>query len=180
MRVQFFKLTGFVQQLLELFVILIVITLVGDVLWGVAVRFGARFGIASSVWTEELARLLLIWVTFLGGAVGFARREHLGLDYFAKMLHPEARRSLACLSEGVVIAFAAIVLVYGGIVLVRETLSAGQFTPALQLKMGYVYLAAPIAGACIILFGIKRLIELASNVPLDGRGHDADAAAKLD
>ncbi|WP_145288929.1 TRAP transporter small permease [Pirellulimonas nuda] len=176
----FFKLSDAVQRLLELLVILLVLTLVGDVLWGVAARFGSHFGLSPSLWTEELARLLLIWVTFLGAAVGFARREHLGLDYFANKLHPDARRTLACVSELIVIAFAATALVYGGMVLVRETLGAGQFTPALQLKMGYVYLAAPIAGACIILFGLKRLLELIFHPAPMSQTHDVETAARLD
>lgn len=153
-----------VVRTLEGIVILLVVMLVGDVLWQVLTRFGTRFGFVPSRWTEEVARLLLIWVTFLGAAVGFARGKHLGLDYFAGLLESQSRRHLQVLGEILVMTFAAVVLVWGGITLVGETLHAEQTTPALQIRMGYVYLAAPLSGVCIILFSLRNLLtHLAQN-----------------
>lgn len=172
--------SNIVERLLEVLIVLLVVMLVLVVLWGVVSRFAVNFGMTPSLWTEEFARLSLIWVTFIGAAVGFARHEHLGLDYFANLLDPAARLALACVGEVVVILFAAIALVYGGLVLVQETLAAGQLTAALQVKMGYVYLAAPIAGVCIILFSLRRLLALASDRRQTAAAHDPHVSAALD
>lgn len=147
-----------VLRTLEVVVILLVVMLVGDVLWQVLTRYGTKFGFVPSRWTEEVARLLLIWVTFLGAAVGFARGKHLGLDYFAGLLESQSRRYLQVLGEILVMTFAAVILVWGGIILVGETLRAEQTTPALQIRMGYIYLAAPLSGVCIILFSFRNLL----------------------
>jgi TRAP-type C4-dicarboxylate transport system permease small subunit len=135
----------------------VVAALVLDVLWGVCSRFVLQ---SPSRWTEEAATSLLVWVSLLGAAVAFGRREHLGLDYVVKQLDPDARRLAAIVGQVIVIVFAAAALVGGGFVLVKETLAAGQRMPALGIKQGYVYLAVPISGLFIILFGCERMIEL--------------------
>jgi TRAP-type C4-dicarboxylate transport system permease small subunit len=145
-----------VTRLLEGFVIVAVAALVLDVLWGVCSRFVLR---DPSGWTVEVATMLLIWVSLLGAAVAFSRNEHLGVDYLVKKLDPDAGHLLAIVSQLVVIYFAAAVMVYGGYVLVHETLQAGQVSPALGVKIGYVYLAVPVSGVFIILFCLERIIE---------------------
>ena len=74
--------------LLETLVILVVMVLVIDVLWGVFTRFVLD---SPSRWTEEIARLLLIWVALLGAAVAYGRREHLGFDYLVEQLDQGAQ-----------------------------------------------------------------------------------------
>ena len=135
----------------------IVAALVLIVLWGVAARF--LFD-APSWWTEETARLLLIWLTMLGAPVALARHEHLGLEVYVETLDPATRRRVAVFSEVVVLLFSLTVLLIGGGYLVSETLRAGQTTPALNVPMGYAYLATPIGGLGMVLVGVDRLWRL--------------------
>ena len=53
-------------------------------------------------WTEEVATHLLAWVALLGGAVGFSRKQHLGVDFIYNKLHPSAQRLLAIISGQVI------------------------------------------------------------------------------
>lgn len=145
---------------LEQLVVLIVAALVLDVLWGICSRFVLG---APSRWTEEVATFLLIWVSFLGAAVAFSRSEHLGLDYFVKKLHADAQTFLAIVAQIITIAFTGSVMVFGGYVLVTGTLQTGQVTPALGIKMGYVYLAVPVSGIFIVSFCVERVFELLSS-----------------
>ncbi len=146
--------------LLEQFVVLIVAALVLDVLWGICTRFILG---APSRWTEEVATFLLIWVALLGAAVAFSRDEHLGLDYFVNKLDPSAQRLLAIIVQVLIMAFTTSAMVCGGYVLVTETLQSGQVTPALGIRMGYVYLAVPVSGLFIIAFCLERLVNLCSS-----------------
>ena len=66
-------------RLLEAALILAVVVLVVDVLWGVFTR---KVLGDQAQWSEELARFLLIWISLLGGAVAFGEKAHLGVDYF--------------------------------------------------------------------------------------------------
>ena len=135
--------------------VLATVTLV--VLWGVFTRFALS---SASWWTDEAARFLLLWLTMLGSAAAAGRSEHLGVDFFAKRLHPDAQRAVSLTVELTVVAFAVFVLVFGGAMLVFETLHAGQRTPAIGLPMGIVYLAAPVAGIGITLFSLERVRRL--------------------
>ena len=135
------------------------------VLWGVFARFVLD---DPSAWTEEAARLLLVWLTMLGAAAAAGHSEHLGIDFVPKRLHPDAQRALRLAVEVSVIAFALAVLVLGGGTLVVETLRARQVTPALKLPMGCVYLAAPLGGLGIALFSSLRLLaEVRGESPPD-------------
>lgn len=142
---------------LEIAVIVLVAVLVLDVLWGVFSRYVLG---AQSRWTEELATMLLIWVSLLGAAVAFAAKAHLGVDYFVSKFDPSAQKLIEGFVQLIVFAFSAFALIHGGSILVSETLAAGQLSPALGLKVGYMYMAVPISGIFICLFSIEQFMEL--------------------
>lgn len=147
---------------LEFCVIFTVGVLVIDVLWGVLTRFLSKYiAISPSSWTEEVATNLLIWVSLLGAAVAYDRQAHLGVDYVVKKFDVPLQRVMAIVVQLIVVGFVTTTLIYGGYTLVTKTFATGQVTPALGLRMGYVYLAVPISGAFIALFGIQQIVELA-------------------
>lgn len=144
-------------KMLEWTVIILVAVLVLDVLWGVFSRYVLG---AQSRWTEELAVMLLIWVSLLGAAVAFAAKAHLGVDYFVGKLDPAAQKLMEGVVYVIVFFFAAYALIYGGGVLVSKTLASGQVSPAMGLKVGHMYLAVPISGVFICLFALEQMLEL--------------------
>ncbi|MBN2843355.1 MAG: TRAP transporter small permease [Sedimentisphaerales bacterium] len=143
-------------RVLEFALIIAVIVLTLDVLWGVITRY--VFG-SQAKWTEELARFLLVWVSLLGGAAAFGEKAHLGVDYFFNLLEPSARRLLTILSYVAIIFFAVSVFIVGGVQLVQSNFASGQMAPALQINMGWVYAAVPVAGVFILLLACQQLIE---------------------
>ena len=151
-----YQFKRYISRVLECILIVAVGLLVLDVIWGVFTRYVMG---EQANWTEELARFLLVWVSLLGGAVAFGTKGHLGVDYFVGKLHPDARKTMAVVSHLIVIFFAVAVFLVGGYCVVADALAVDQMTPALGWKMGYVYLALPIAGCFMVLFTIENLIE---------------------
>jgi TRAP-type C4-dicarboxylate transport system permease small subunit len=94
----------------------------------------------------------------LGAALTYAERGHLGVDYFVSKLDESAQRLTAIIVELIVLAFSAIALVWGGWVLVVETLASEQLSPALGVEVGYVYLAVPISGVFFIVACLDHLL----------------------
>ena len=141
---------------LEITVMVVVAVLVLDVVWQVVTRFIMK---DPSRWTDELATMLLIWVSLLGASVGFIRKVHLGVDYFVGKLKGKLKLSIEFLVYLLIIAFAGIILIYGGYTLVSDTLNTGQPSPALQVEMGYIYLALPISGIFIAIFALEAAIQ---------------------
>lgn len=155
--------------------ILVVLLLVLDVVWGVFTRHVMS---EQAKWTEELARFLLVWVSLLGGAVAFGTKGHLGVDFFVGKFHPDTRKLMSVMVHLVVLFFAGAVFLYGGGRVVTDALAMEQMTPALGWKMGYVYLALPVAGVFMILFTIENLIE--TLVTPSSALHEADAAGEVE
>lgn len=133
--------------------------LVLDVLWGVFSRYVVG---EQSRWTEELAIYLLVWISLLGASVTYAEKGHLGVDYFVGKLEPGVRVVSAIAAEIIVFVFSAFVLVWGGWVLISKTLESGQVSPALDIPMGYIYLAVPLSGLFFLLFSVEHLWALAT------------------
>ncbi len=157
---------------LEWLVIALMATLVIDVTWQVVSRY--VLGSPSS-WTDELATLLMIWVACLGASLGFIQHAHLGIDYFVLQL-PLRAATLVRLSGQIMIGFfAAAVLIYGGVELVRLTLRTGQVSPALGLKMGFVYAAIPLSGCYIFASAFSQALNIFRELrPAPSSGEHAD------
>jgi len=165
---------------LEVLVMVVMAILVLDVLWQVFTRLVLK---DPSTWTEELAVFMLIWVSLLGAAVALGRGAHLGIDYFVGKLPAKVRLGTEVIAFLSVSAFSLLVMVIGGIDLVASNLELGQESPALRVKVGYVYLAVPISGFFLTLYAViglvERIRELLKKEPPAGE-HVTLSAMKID
>jgi TRAP-type C4-dicarboxylate transport system permease small subunit len=141
---------------LEILIMVVVAVLVIDVSWQVFTRFVLK---DPSTGTEELAVFLLIWVSLLGAAVALNRGAHLGIDYLVGKLPVRIRLYTEVFVFLCIVLFSLCVMVIGGISLVVRTLELGQISPALKVKVGYVYLAVPISGFFLMLYSVIGLVE---------------------
>ena len=133
--------------LVSVFSVLVVV-----VLWGVGSRY--LFGTQAS-WSEELARLLMVWLALLGSALVCREEKHLGLDVVVRSW-PEALQRLARLFGCVAIfSFALLVLGWGGWQLVGQRFDSGQTLPALDISKAWFYLALPVSGFLTALFMLE-------------------------
>jgi len=103
--------------------IAVFLLLVVDILLGVFTRkiLGDQIR-----WTEELARFLLVWISFLGGAIAYLDDKHLGVDLLVDRIDPAARRVARVVTHSLVFAFAFFVMGIGGTQLVIDRFDSGQ------------------------------------------------------
>jgi TRAP-type C4-dicarboxylate transport system permease small subunit len=128
--------------------------MVVDVSWQVASRFVFR---APSSFTEELAGFLLIWIGLLGAAYGVRTRAHLGIDILVEQLGGNWRKGAEVLAHALVLLFALSTMVGGGIWLVLLAFRLDQISAAMGIRMGFVYLVLPLAGALMALFSLESV-----------------------
>ena len=95
------------------------------------------------IWPEEIARLCLIWLTYLGCAAVAARGGHIAVDMLVKRLAPPAQR-LAVAATDLVLTVIFAALAWLGWRLMRSL--AGMETAATELPMAW--LAAPLVVGC--------------------------------
>jgi len=150
------QVTMYIEKLLGALVGLLMALMVLDVTWQVTTRFILT---EPSSYTEELARFLLVWIGLLGAAYAYRKKAHLGLDILSQKLEGMAKRKLDIFISVVCALFACVIMIYGGSKLVLLTLDLGQTSPALQVKIGYVYSVIPLSGMLIVLFSIDRIIN---------------------
>lgn len=67
----------------------------------------------SLPWADELARMLFIWLIFIGAAAAFARYEHIAVDILVRKLKPRAAHTLY-LFQHLVITTLMGVIIWGG------------------------------------------------------------------
>lgn len=79
----------------------------GLVLAGVFFRYALN---SPLYWAEEAARLLLIWLSFVGAALAFQRKQHLAMDVVMRLLPDALRVRIQVLVAGAGVAFCVAVI----------------------------------------------------------------------
>jgi C4-dicarboxylate transporter DctQ subunit len=132
----------------------------------VGAQIAGRFLFGYSIyWSDEAARFLLIWIAFLGMSAGVRRGAHLGVDSLVRTLPPEVGRFVAITATVLALAFFAVMLAQGSLLVSRTWL---QRSPSLGLPMGIPYLAVPTAGLLMLLHGTARWM---AGGPAEAGGH---------
>lgn len=106
------------------------------------------------LWSEELSRLVVVWMTFIGASAVCWQGRHLAVDVFFNILPDRIRKTIRILNQLLAIGFLA-VLTYKSIRIVR--LENFQDMSILPLPQGTVRLAATIGGGLMILAILARL-----------------------
>jgi len=144
--------------LLKVLLIVVFSILLVDVIWGV----GSRYILGDQAsWSEELARLMMVWLALLGAALASREDRHLGLDVLVRSWPTGASRIAEAVTHVAVILFALLVMTWGGYHLVDQRFASGQTLPALKISKAWFYLALPVSGLLITLFSVEALIKLA-------------------
>ncbi len=124
--------------------------MVVDVLLNVVNRFLLKLSIS---WTEELARILLVWISMMGAAVAVRTGAHIGVTFVIARCKRFLRYILV-FNWLLVMVFLSVVGYYG----FRLCLSqSGQLSPVLRISMFWLYLSIP-AGAFLMIIHIFPIL----------------------
>jgi len=118
------------------------------------VQVFCRFVLDSPlIWSEELVRLFLVWLTFLGAAVLCWDGNHLNVDTVFIKIPPGPRRWVRGFNRAVAIVF-LIILVYYSIPLVQ--IDHMTMMSAFDIPASVVRVPATIGGGLMIFYIICR------------------------
>ena len=109
----------------------------------------------SPTWTENLALVLILYVTLIGAAVGVRDAGHIGMESLL-VLAPEAIRNRLEIVIHVLVAIFGGYMVYNGWVLGASVWPYK--LPNINLSEGVRYVPLVISGALIMLFCIEHVI----------------------
>ncbi len=133
------------ERALEWLVIALMTALAVEVTIGVVFRTTGQ----SLVWYDEIASILLAWLTFYGSALAAAKRGHISCPELVAMLPPAPRTAVTIAVEVLVIGFYALIGWIGWRVL--EVLATDHLVSLPEVSVMYVQSVIPISAALIIL-----------------------------
>lgn len=105
----------------------------------------------------EACELLMVWVSFLGGASIVRRSGHMTITEFIDKLGAGARRVADFTVQVVALAVLAI-LTWNGVLIVSR--NWGNILTVLQIPMAFQYMAMPIGSAAAMAFVAYDLVEI--------------------
>jgi TRAP-type C4-dicarboxylate transport system permease small subunit len=111
----------------------------------VSLRYLTNFSIT---WSEEVARYLMIWMTFVGAGLVLRFGGHVAIANFQEMTATPVQRATRLAIALLLLVFFAIMVWMG-----YEYMSRMQFqlTPATRIPFSYIYAAMPIGFMLLII-----------------------------
>ena len=139
------------SQVVEGLLLVMMVVLCADVFLGVFSRYVMA---RTFTWYDEIARLLFVWIVFLGAAVGVRRAAHFRLHLVVDRFAPGLRRATEVVGVLVLLGFGLLLIQQGW-----KLVELGQFqrTPVMGLSKQYVYASVPAGGVLIILYSLPHL-----------------------
>jgi TRAP-type C4-dicarboxylate transport system permease small subunit len=145
--------TGF-ERLLEWIVIVLMSSLA--VLVAVAVVY--RKAGASLVWYDEIASVLLAWITFYGAALAALRGAHIGVSALVDAMPPKMRMAATLFAEACVVGFFCLLAWVG--VSVLEVLATDNLVSLPAISVVYTQSVIPIGSVLFVIAELLRLPEV--------------------
>lgn len=144
-----------VAKLSLMLAVALLIVLILCVQWQVIGRYVLN---DTPTWAENLALLLVLFVTAFGLAVGVRDAGHIGLESLVVLLPERWQRRIEFFIHLLVGVF-GVLMVQGG--WLWASAKWGEKKPMLPVPDGIDFVPIIIAGALIVLFSIEHVVALA-------------------
>ncbi len=152
--------TRIVKAILGAIMAIIVLITLAAVWWRYVIN-------APIAWTEQVSNMLFVWTVFLGSAVLYREKLHIGVDMFVNMLPQRFSGLTFWFIEICNLIFIVTLFIYGlklSIDVIPQTYGALDITPAVY------YFAAPVSCALMILYFVEKIVDPSKRVPTGHAG----------
>jgi TRAP-type transport system small permease protein len=132
------------------------------IILSVEVTLGVVFRAAGSslVWYDEVASVLLAWLTFYGSALASVKRAHIGCPEVVEQFPPAVQYVLGIFTQLLVIAFFALLGWVG--ISIMPALVGDALVSLPWVPMNFVQSVIPISSALILVGETMFLIDIAA------------------
>ena len=110
------------------------------------------------IWSEELSRLLFVWIVLLGAALGLSQRKHMTIDFVQRHLPRTISLWINLVLQLIGLVFILILVVKG--IPLLQLVSSDQYV-TLPFSVMYAYLAVVVGG---VLMAFYWLIEIGHTI----------------
>jgi TRAP-type C4-dicarboxylate transport system permease small subunit len=162
------RLERVVEWLMALALTIMVVLVFGNVV----LRYAFNSGIAAA---EELARLMFVWLIFLGAILGLRHHAHLGVELVQARL-PRGLRRLCAIISHVLILYALVLFLYGS--WSQTLIGLSTYSTVLRYPTAFMASAGLLCAASMMVIVAANLWRIVRGSPDAMVPGDAGAATQ--
>jgi TRAP-type C4-dicarboxylate transport system permease small subunit len=148
------RLLAHLERVVEYLMALALAVMVVTVFGNVVLRYGFNTGIAAS---EEIARLMFVWLVFLGAILALRRHAHLGVETVQARLPRKLRRACAVLSH-LLMLYGLWLFLHGS--WTQTVIGMGMHSTVLRYPTAFLAAAGLVCAASMLLIVAVNLIRI--------------------
>ncbi|WP_341357072.1 TRAP transporter small permease [Rossellomorea sp. y25] len=141
-----------VRKITESFVLLMIVVMTVIISYQVISRFGLNY---TPTWIQPMSLLLMVWIGFLGIAIGFQDNSHIRITLFEDKMPKKLQRVLNVLQRLLAILFGFFMLIEGSKFSYKMLDSS---IPGIGVPSALLYVVVPAAGALVIIYLLSEFL----------------------
>jgi len=157
-----------IENIEEILTVPLMVALLVVLTWQIGTRWLLN---DPSLWSEELARVLFMYMSLIGCAIAIKRNTHVNITFFSDKLPEKARLALV-LSLEVAVLFSIIAIIYLGYQHVQRTAFFELIT--LGVSSSWMNYSLPLGGLFMVFRQLEKMFGLSKQ--LFGCSKDAQAS----
>lgn len=135
-----------IRKLTEAFVLLMIVLMTVIISYQVISRFVFN---TTPPWIQPLSLLLMVWIGFLGIAIGIQDNSHIKINLFVEKTPKKIQELLHFVQRLLAVLFGLFMVIEGG----KFSLSMlSSSIPGLKVPSAILYMAVPLAGLLVIVY----------------------------
>ena len=151
------QVRGAYERALEWLVVFLMALMAVEVTLGIVYR---TFG-SSLVWYDEIASILLAWLTFYGSALASVKRAHIGCPEVMAFLPPFPKLVFRIIAETFTIGFFLLMGWVGYQVL--DVLATDHLVSLPEIRVSWIQSVVPISAVLIVVAELITLPRVLAN-----------------
>ncbi len=133
-----------------------------------------RYVFSNSLsWSEELARYIFLWLSWIGASYAVKEHSHFRVEMFANMIKGDARRYFEIFILVVWFLF-SFALTWLGTDLVLFLIDSGQKSSAMEIPMSWPYAAVPVGCFMMCLRLLVEIYKIWKGEPFEPKNENAE------
>ncbi|MGI6235822.1 MAG: TRAP transporter small permease [Christensenellales bacterium] len=135
----------------------IVVALLAAMVLVTSAQIICRVFFSALSWSEEVARYLLVWSTFIGAGCVYKKGGHISVLIVQELFPHKLRRFVQTLVHLLCSIFFAIAVYYG---FRYMKMQGTQLSAALHIPMRLMYMAIPVGSSVMLLHAFDAILKL--------------------
>jgi len=143
-----------IENIEEILTVPLMLALLMVLTWQIGTRWLLN---DPSLWSEEFARVLFMYMSLIGGAIAIKRNTHVNITFFSDKL-PEKSRIALVLSLEFAVLFSIIAIIYLGYQHVQRTAFFELIT--LGVSSNWMNYSLPLGGLFMVFRQLEKMFGL--------------------